>query len=502
MNFGRALPYVAKLAIISVAWAFVFAAVLTPSKLNSLFNSDLLHPQALLDDVFERGGSISDWTLPPNPSLFPDGLMFLSAWSISQNFRWSFLWYVALSVFIILLVLGPLVQGGSSAGPRSVSEKSRTGKDGAPSIALLLLIAGTLLFPLLWELSPLNASSFLYMSVLVLPISHGSVFVLAILAWILVRKALPREGLKTELILAGILTAATASDRLVQVVVGMPLLLVLLVEWRSGNTRALRVGLVVVSSLFAGEALLRIINEMIPSGIVPPAIGSSWTERVWLSAQALGRDIFRAPHIAFITLGLFGWIVHKMPQLRTLSNQEMFLMLAFLASLTAPVLTGVYRSGAMRYVTPGIALGMLCVLLANIDTLKVFRSTLLVGTVGVLSVAVMAGAQGAYFWYRPQLVRCLDGSISTLGSREGVADFWNASRVSYLSTERLSLVPLDNRGRIFDFAVNRRRAKMQLERVTFAVMDRLNPKAIRRKFGPPESILDCSGAKVWIFSES
>lgn len=498
------LPRLAVLLGISFLLGFSFVGMLTPDKLNALFNSDLVHPQSLLDDVFVHGGALRDWTLPPNPSLFPDGLFYLLAWLVSADIRSALLVYAVIAFFFLTLSAALLVRARAAAG-------ADTGKTLGGSEWWLAILLG---LPVLWDASPLNHSNGLFLSIIVLPISHGTIPLIALWCWYLASYFVGSHEAKvpssqSSAISIGwhgralflLLALSAASDRLVQVAVGAPLLVIVALQ-AYRRREAVRCSFLWISlilgALISGELLLRGISLVVPLGEVPPPLGAQVGERMLIAAHALHGDLVRHPAIFVLAVVLLAWALRALWYWREAPPFETFLALSFMAALVAPVITGVYRPGALRYLTPSMLLLVVGLSVQWGHHLRAYVPLILWGWIAMLVVGLGQGSLGAYFWYRPPLVRCLDMRVGQLPGRVGVADFWNAGRVNHLSTRGITLVPVDGRARLFDFALNRRKSKERLEQASFIVMDRLNPRSIKRRFGAPARIESCGGAVVWV----
>jgi hypothetical protein len=477
--------------------------MLTPGKLNSLFNSDLVHPQSLLNDVLVNGGALRDWTLPPNPSLFPDGLFYLVAWTLTSDFRSALFVYAVIAFFFLFVSSTQLIRKRESA-----DGTFRNGFIGG-SWWLGMLIG----LPVLWDASPLNQSNGFFLSIIILPISHGTIPLIALWCWLLVAAVVERHATRssssrvfapsagwhsTGLFL--LLALSTASDRVVQVTVGAPLLVIFALHaHRRGALRRSVPWLgLVLAALVSGELLLRGISLVVPLGEVPPPLGAQIGERILMAAQALHGDLVRHPAIFVSAVVLLAWALRALWNWRAAPLFEIFLALSFVAALCAPILSGVYRPGALRYLTPSVLLLLVGLSIQYVHRLRAYVPFVLWGWIALLGAALGQGSLGAYFWYRPPLVRCLDQRAGEFPSPVGVGDFWNAGRVNHLSLRSITLVPVDGRARLFDFALNRRKSKDLLNQASFVVMDRLNPRSVTRRFGTPARIESCGGSVVWV----
>lgn len=86
-----------------------------------LFNSDALYLPVLFQDIFERSGRFSDWFLTPAPYFFPDYLLYLPGYLITESTQAQVLTFALLQIICTTVALYRVAKAVDNPHPASTS---------------------------------------------------------------------------------------------------------------------------------------------------------------------------------------------------------------------------------------------------------------------------------------------------------------------------------------------------------------------------------------------
>lgn len=506
MKRAEVFPLLGSLVLHATLLGLVFLGIIRvylieTGFLGMLHNSDLVHPFLLAGDILADPTALLTWRHPPAWSFFPDVVLAAVLVAVGVPAGWQPLVYAACLAALLCLAAGAAlrVAGGTSFAV------------GAWAYALLLCAFGLLI--LLLGNPPISASLLIGF---VAAFIHSGPVLMTILALACFLRAIDADTARWPLILLLVIcAAATFSDLLFVAWFVFPAVAVAILLARFGHSgRQLRVAwqLGLVAAVTYG--LERFLN---PSRADRFRLHKLYALDVdWLGGQAgLLLETTDIPTVLALVLLIAliarcAWLVFHLkapgaPQRQSIF--ELFLGAASCAAFAAPLLTGyTYDGGSRRYFIAALALPLLWLahlFLTRWITGRLLRAIVIAGPV----VALAAPA-----WYlllstalptlprQAATLRCL----ATEGRDAGFGDYWDAKSLMHASERKLHVVALKSKGDPHNWNANKtwlhRRSDNGLKpRFDFILPERLNPDAIRLRYGPPTAELDCDDVPIWLY---
>lgn len=400
---------------------------------DHLVNSDALHLPVLFDDLFVRGGRLSDWFLTPAPYFFPDFLVYGAAWLAADGVYRQVLVFALLQFVLIGAALCYLAR---------------------PLAAHRAMFAVLVCVPLAW----LAAHADLPFALLLASAHHSGAF-LAMLAavglWLHDETAGGAPARWPRPALCLLCLAAVLSDTLFLAQTVAPMAATILVCRRKGSglfaaARRLALPLLACGALGmlayrfvvahptrhparlgigqAGpnlQALHEIFGTVFaqapPLGLAVPAFAA-------YGIACLLRRLFNRPSrlpcalellVIFCTLSMAATVLALILN-KTLPPTSRYLLPVFCLPLVGGAALLAHWLGKWFYPAAGLLAALCTVLL------------------GAGAWPHLQGERDASRFY-PADVACIDRALAGTGLRHGIAQYWDAKRVQALSREQLTL---------------------------------------------------------------
>lgn len=425
--------------------------------LGFFFSSDSLYLPSIYRDVFERGGSLWDWSLNPAPNFFPDMLLFFGAEGVLGDLR------AASYVFPMLQFIG------IAFFFRTALRLGLGTTDERPAAFATVLVATIFLC------SPYGGE-FGFAFHLLVNSFHQGAFLNALMALCLLLWGVRRGGWPPVALLILMAVVASASDRSFWPLFSAPAFMGLLVAaFRSGHRkRMIMLAVAVAAGSAAGHQLLissglrienpyqlmafqrilfswgnfsdqfgRLLSNLNLPGVITWIAVLAWIHAIWRAWRG-----FRA--------GIHTDGRKTDPSEDARSVFLTFLPLSCLFILIAPVLNGSYDGDdSIRYDFSAIVLALLSASLAIVALGERGRRAATAGLFFIVMIATVRvlvkdhARLEALLHYKPERARVMDEIAKEEGLRYGAADYWDAKLITMFSDEGLEISPLGDEQRLY-----------------------------------------------------
>ena len=462
---------------------------------RALYNSDTLSAFMIVSDFLLDPSSLHAWYQPPSLYIFPDTLLVALVQLFSVSVYWQPIVYASLMLFLDCVAAGALCR--TVCGFRLW-----------PAVWLCAAVLfGFMAITSLWF--GRTPSAHYYLSILTPDMHSGCLLLSLVAATLNARTIQSNFTSKARLWLPIVSFLATLSDSLFIVWFVGPAVVILWLNCQKTARRAARWhAAVLAGSALAGLALSLKLNgatalryqtdiSVTPwrSLIEVLALFGSWVERLNVPALAiLGMSTM---HVGRATQLLF-----RLYQQQTLSNrqtQELFMGMVVLASCLAPILTGRFSDvGHWRYLSPLFIFPLLwplCAIRSDLANKK--RGPI----VALAIVALATGVDAKRGLEQATQPRALQSCLESSGRTVGLADYWLAKPLRFLSGQRLKMIPVATHGVPFRWIMNERWiTEAVVQQPDFIVMTNLDPKSLLARFGAPDEVKLCAGHEIWLYS--
>lgn len=404
----------------------------------NLFNADALYLPVLFQDLFERGGQLSDWFLTPAPYFFPDYLLYLGAYAAGSDIYWQILVYALLQIICTLIALLYVAKG--------VADQDR-------GVAAVLMTV-VLVWMSLHAGEPfveLLANAF-----------HFGAF-LSTLAFLALWLRMDRQGHgghdRAALIGMCVITYLTAlSDNLFLVQAVAPFIATqLLLHRREQPLRGrLTESFAVLAAAGLGSLSYKLVvahNTRVPAGIGIGKFGANAHDLL----QILHTLFLQFPFlgvlvVAHMVLGIAGALTYALKGKFMNLPRPLLLLWSFsVASQAATVFALLFVTllpVAPRYLIPVLFWPLIIGVLVARHLLRQHFYWAGVAVAALLSSMLLfdgirsspATPVQAYY---PEQIACIDRALGATGLRNGIAQYWDAKYVQAFSQHRLALAQHD-----------------------------------------------------------
>jgi len=465
-------------------------------------NADLIQTPAVFADIFERGGSFTDWNIAPAPAIVPEYGMFALAYVVGVTYVGRILAYALIQVLVFWAALYGLSWAAGLRRP---------------------LVIASLVVSVMGLLAMLRVMNFMQ---LVMSAIHFGGFILQIIALALIvmlwRGWATRSRRASVALVAaiGVLSfVASLNDALYVVQLAGPVCLVVVVgvvlrriPWRSGLSFATVLGL----ASFAGWQMYSRVfpNPVRPSGRVDfDEVSADFDGLVLVWGNEFSRSPV-APLLIIVTaaLGIVGaYLLASRRNLRWMRGTILQSLAVFaLISGTLPLVAAFVSAEGT---TPRYALPLFywpCILIAIILTQLNWRRavTVAVALACVTSLASMTlairdvtrfGLQDSYY---TSTTSCLDEAAVKYGVEHAVGTYWVAKPTQEFSRTGLTVTVLAGNLTQRNWISSAANVYPAYD----AFIDRESEpndnlrRALFKKFGKPENVVTCGGVKMFVWS--
>jgi hypothetical protein len=465
-------------------------------------NADLIQTPAVFADIFERGGSFTDWNIAPAPAIVPEYGMFALAYVVGVTYVGRILAYALIQVLVFWAALYGLSWAAGLRRP---------------------LVIASLVVSVMGLLAMLRVMNFMQ---LVMSAIHFGGFILQIIALALIvmlwRGWATRSRRASVALVAaiGVLSfVASLNDALYVVQLVGPVCLVVVVgvvlrriPWRSGLSFATVLGL---ASLAGWQMYSRVFpNPVRPSGRVDfDEVSADFDGLVLVWGNEFSRSPV-APLLIIVTaaLGIVGaYLLASRRNLRWMRGTILQSLAVFaLISGTLPLVAAFVSAEGT---TPRYALPLFywpCILIAIILTQLNWRRavTVAVALACVTSLASMTlairdvtrfGLQDSYY---TSTTSCLDEAAVKYGVEHAVGTYWVAKPTQEFSRTGLTVTVLAGNLTQRNWISSAANVYPAYD----AFIDRESEpndnlrRALFKNFGKPANVVTCGGVKMFVWS--
>lgn len=399
-----------------------------------LFNSDSMYLPTVFADVLAGEGAIDHWYLTPAPYFFPDYPIFLLAYLATPVPFLQISLYAFLQALLTLLLLAWLARRMHVRAPWTA--------------AVLLWLC------LIW-LAFRNVEPFVYL--LISGYHYGEVMsAMAVIAlWFAHLQAGAPWRSPAWWLACGLTAVTTLSDQLFLVQAAAPLLAVAWLFALGSGTQGRRIAVqatLLGASSVAGSLAYRLLVEHPMRDGIQLGLGK-WQENLQaftdlLVNLAMQQPLYLLALVAFVCLLVAALRRHCRPGLLGRRDEADWLLwfvpLSGLSMLLAVMLSESHSLG-YRYL---IGIGVWPLLATGLVLARKFPRTFPTAATWLSALLVLLLGMQAYEQVRlnglrtrqyPADVACIDQALAGTGSRNGIAEYWDAKQVQNLSRHRLTI---------------------------------------------------------------
>ena len=438
------------------------------------------------------------------PSLVPDLVLFGGTQLLTGSWRFAFLVFGTMTLLGLALAAGWIIDSLTRCGWRTGTR-------------VFLLLALLVLF---LEL-PLTAAS--RHTELFVPNDHSGPLVFALGALCVARACMERPSIGKSLLLFVMATLGILSDPLFAIAFTGPVLVITGYRFLRGRL-AWKPAALVVAPAVAGVGVGRLLDLFLKREAVPAIVWEKVPEHAWAFIRSPAELAAAAPITVLIAFALPIALFLCYPLTRRLPGHrpEISDALQFWWSIAATTLLAVVATTALVY--DGIPLYRYTMPLQWWPI--VFAAAFLVRALGRRAPTAISLAVGgltatlAVFYSLPgvhapailsvhhPLEACLAEAHRAGTLKAGLGDYWTSRYVAASSDWRLQIDQLWPEGEA-EYFDNDRFAfthdiddGTRLPEYNFIVMNGLNERMIRARYGAPDRILDCGGGAIWIYDDA
>ncbi len=497
---GVPLP-AASLLLLLPAFFVYLAERLGHGRAGIVYNSDLLYPYLLVQDLLRDPGAWSGWYHSPALYAFPDWFMAAAVMALPVPPVW---WPLLYGPAILALYC---VAGGMVLANAGIARTSA----GAWAMAAAALAAGA------GAAAGLGATvSTMMTASLAAPNIHTGAILSALLSVALLLRVLhgpPRRAAPAAL--AALVAVSSFSDPIFMVwFVGPAAIAAALHAYARRERRGWYGALIVLGTGAAGLAIGLGIN---PVWIKYAETGRASGGNAYAAFAEFARSIAESGDI--VTIAVAGLsllaiargaaVVLRVARRRGLGQAEFLdLILAGIvaATILAPLVSNSFKVPAhfrlFLILMPVAALGVARLLLRLLPA-DGRRAWLAPGFALLVAAALTYPA----ITRLPQVLAApalLQRCIEANGRTTGLADYWTAKLVMFTSGLRLHVIQVIAGGQRFPWIYKERWFTHRADddspaRPDFIVPTRLDAAALRARFGPPAREVACGGQSLWLY---
>ncbi len=433
------------LTIIAISFANILAQYLGQGSIqNYLVNSDTLFWPTLLSDTLAKGGSLTDWPLPPAPYFFPDLAIFLISYLAGLGPHFQLLTFAVVQTALMLVALWLLAIRTATPNP----------------LFSAVFIVATLSYLALSSNKPFDFSSSGPFVLMLVSVFHFGIFITSLFFLSLWLKITDLNVEQTKyffntslMAILAFLSAISDSFFITQTII--PLTAMALGQAligrraiRQGIQKPLMITLLATTAGFLGVNLLtsmttrpsphvgitgcwkrlsNIVDLFLSVVAVYPIFALVFLSYLVIVAMS-ARRFFTAPD----SLSKFDWL-------------SVFSLLSILSTIAALLLlTNMPPIGA-RYLVP---LYFWPVIMVALFAGRCFRRRFVPTTVAISVLMMTPLTVGSYELfqsrrlnsdYYPGEIACIDGALENTNARNGLAQYWDARYLQNFSKLKLNV---------------------------------------------------------------
>ena len=473
------------------------------------YNSDELFLPSLYRDLIQSKFSFSTWYFSAATFIFPDWFLFMFSnelvGNVYQAFPINFSLQILISWLLVFLIVRLFVRSQSQA-----------------------FFSSSFFYVIFIYLVQKNIYPF---NIALLSVTHFGGFISWMLATFLLLNLLSDSILKNKdpYILFGLcvlIILATLSDKLIIPHWIIPAELALPLLWTKFRFEGKKIGLIFLAILFStiiGLSIYRFIPHVFGSGI---ALAYFWenSQVIWqIFYNFMNQHAVIGTSLLLSYIG-WGWVLVKCFLKKDPGEKESSafilstILVVGLAETLFPLAFSTYRLidiEESRYLLPfffapllfsPILLELLWPDFWNkfINKKWILGGLLTVGC-GLLIINVMMPGfkiSPLYEDYYPESAKCLDKSAHSWNAKRGIALYWQARRMMFLSKENLEIVQVTSDLKSFTWIANK---KWFLGDFDFVVIKNKDPegaslfRTLQKKIGSPVTTKICGNLTIYYY---
>lgn len=509
---GNGLRNVISLGIITVAFFLMLSFQLAGNSAEysthgiwNFYNSDVVHPFLLIEDIVGDLTALADWYYPPALYVFPDWLLAATVMASRAPSGWLPLLYGAL-----LMALYSVAGGAILAVGHNVRFLHMTWV-----VAAVLFLAG-------WTValfSEAPVSPWPYVN-LAQPFTHSGA-VLATLLGVAIYLSLlgGRYGWWPTLGMAVFVFAATVSDfSFLAWFVAPACFVAVIYSWSHREYSGVRLAAVIAGGALAAWTLEQTLPsyEARAGYLGDPATIIDSLLALWSTLKLIAVEDKPLLLISVCILALWvrgaAILISLLRRRKIARGESMELLLGGIcgAAIVIPLITGIFKKpddlyyAKIVFLAPPIWLAYHAA--RNISTERLAWTSAIIVLFSCAAIARPAYNTIQRLVAARPLQVCLEAENRTTG----IGDYWTAKLLMFMSDRRIHIVQVGRRnGESHRWIYNeqwftKRADNGKLARPDFIVATRLKTSAkrfLRLKFGTPQRVLTCDGEKIWLYKE-
>ena len=499
------------LMIIAVSLVNILAQYLAEGAIQKYaVNSDTLFWPTLLSDILAKGGSLSDWSLPPAPYFFPDLAIFLIAYLAGMGPHIQLLAFAVVQTTLVIVALWLLANRTATPNP----------------LVCAAFIVATLSYLALTSNKPFDFSSSGPFVLMLVSVFHFGVFISSLFflyLWLTVTDLnLDRKKYVANTSLMAILAFCSAiSDSFFITQTIIPLIAMAfgqaLIERRAirqGIQTPLLIALLASAAGFFGDNLLtytttrpsphigitgslqrlgHIVDLLISVVAVYPIFAIVIVSYIFIVVMPVHR-FFSAPY----SMSAFDWL-SVFSLLSMLSTIVALLLLTNMPTIGARYLVPLYfwpvivvalfagHCFRRRFVSTTVAISVLMMTPLTVDSYELFQS------------------RGMGVDYYPGEIACIDDALERTNARNGLAQYWDARYLQNFSKLKLNVAQYSVRLDQMNFFTSKHYFRQNYD---FAISSgnvnnawQIPVDALNRVGGKPALVKQCGSRTVYVYKK-
>lgn len=469
------------------------------SELPSVFNSDLVMPFLLAQDLIHNPRSLAHWVLSPAWYAFPDWLIAIGLVALPIPNKLLPLFYSATQLSALTLAMGILIA--------SVTHKNWQWT--SIFVATIFLCCGMVI--ILFPGSALSYSLWMWLGS---PYIHAGAVLMSLIGVVITLKLIQSSTLLLmhRLALAFIIFFTTLADFIFILWFVVPASMWLIwLNYMHGSRQALGLLPIVIVPSIAAVGLESVIRQTIKpeSKVHLNGSFSQWLDDLhylWTSADyPMIVLIFANAILILYCMKVLVTRQREHDESGSVSQLEVFLGLICLVALVTPLLINAYRGLALwRYfliltIIPPI---WFCTRISAIFNRTQFQQYVLLPS-GLITIAVMV------YIFTPSLrtiqtlraPTTLEHCLREHNLQVGYGDYWNAKALIFASHRQVHVIQLLG-DKPYPYATNQewfsKHAKSNEPiQPNFIILENLSAQAMRQRFGEPDEMITCANKVLW-----
>lgn len=449
---------------------------------GSLYNSDLVQPFMIAQDVLADAAALADWQMSPALYLFPDVVLAAAAEMTGSPNIWLPIIYGVISLSLYAVIGGYAL---TSAG---------LGNFGTT----ILAVAGTMSG--LWALAlTFGERSAWLVQLMPAPFIHNGAAQSAVLAAAVLLSQ--RKTMRMWLGLLLLVAVATVSDLLFLMWFGPAAFAIGLIG--AVTQRRFRPAVEAASLVVLGATAAYVTNWLRDFNVSYITARRAPLESLSVFLNDVLQNAADLPFLAMLAVALLiigrgaylSIFVNAHAEPKTTLIYEVALAAALLFALIVPIATGLFYDPALwRYMM--IVPFLECVWISAFILLHcpLRRVYVFITSMALLVYGPLTWANVPRLLKPTPLVQCLDAA----GLTEGIGDYWTAKMVMFRTDRRIMIAQVTANGYPLRYNFNDRWFSIAPD---FVVLDRLDQDQIRRRFGRPSHELTCGRSTIWRYAK-